>query len=340
MTHDALREALGLAPEDRLESHTRHPARRDRSVQHGFAAGELTDLQALLDTDPTLLPPLQAPDDVQLYPVAGEPGLLALATSDPAAEVQAVLGILAPQETWFVIDGRAGLAAARVQSLDAEWVVSVDPTGRVEVLAVERSGPVARWRPEPAAVGDPPSTDALLEGHGCDPDLRARLQALTDTGWALDEVARVGTLARLWTPTTRQARLEALRTRTLPPIDRARAWADGLDARVIATLRHLCDLEIERLHDTLDGIEEDPEAADAAVALELASRRDALESVEHLLRGRPEPLSLGPPLTILDGRATSLWSALPEADSLGHVAWLRQVAVGRPDGWWTAWAVP
>jgi hypothetical protein len=303
-------------------------------VAQGFQAGgararDLSDSYVELAVD-TALPFL-------LTRHALEPTVVRV---EQAAVIRGTSGSAEPDEETVLLDGRQGRrAAVVVDSAEGPMLIAIEEGAvHIRLLASPDEGEaLERWQPLTAQLAHPvPSIVALLGERGCEPWLQARVDQLAASTWLVDQVASVGTLLRLWSPTANDAP-GAAPAGSAHPSTAIGAWIRALSPDERSLIERLAVQQaaaLRRRLDALDALDEGaPELAPAEL-LALLHERDALESVVALLWLCGEGRGLGAQLALLDDLALVSLSALPLSPALDDDALLQAVFTGEPDAWW------
>lgn len=220
---------------------------------------------------------------VEVRAWAGERGVYLVTPSAPVTLHGAPIDI--DGEGLIAVDARIEPVGIRVDTADGQRLLVLDPSG-VAAFAVDRPLPEPlTWdEPDPAM----PAED-LVAPHRLDEALLAEVRARWG-GSAFDRAAAVGIAARHWRPARRSVE-ELLSPPEGPsPLERARAWVEGLDEAVRADILALALEEADALSSGLDEVRK-AVAAHGQGAASMARRwlrgRDDLAGVVKLL---PEPL--------------------------------------------------
>lgn len=232
-------------------------------------------------------------------------------------------------------DGRP--AAVHLFGHGREYVVAVRPGGRVTVGEVERATSEVSERaivdpdgPHLAAISaHPPPVAKWVEGADAQPWLLDAAVERAASPWALDLLSAAGLIERLWVPSEPSVRRRTVLGNFTPPGHHARDWARSLSGESAQAAERAAAREVARLITALDDDPRDP-----SEALDLALRRDDIESVRAVLRMIGRGASLDPPLAHLDDLGRARWPAFPVDEAVRGDERLRCVRWCEPDAWW------
>lgn len=240
------------------------------------------------------------------------------------------------------LDGAAPGSAARLLGPHGEVVV-VAHGGTFQVFRVERAARTAPQRataPFATAALEVP-WEAFVHERSCAPWLREHVARTAASPMLVDRVGAAGALGRLWMPASADDRAALRRGGFVTPIDRVRAWALGLDPKVLRAVARPVEEALGEFQEALEALEASEDSARSArISRELGQRRDALESVAFVLRAAGREGSLPRDLRYLDEQVRSRLQWFVRDEAIRGDAVLRAVAVEQPLAWWGALALP
>lgn len=187
---------------------------------------------------------------------------------------------------------------------------------------------VAGWEPFPPTIPALPGFEFLPDGAS-----RDRVMSLASSPSRVEQVAAVGTAARLHVP-GRELAAAILDGRAKDPTDVVGEWARSLSPRERTALERVALERAARMREEIVELQEELPIDDYLV---LARERDALASVQTVLWRADAGDVLAAELRCVDLLAITKSGYFPEAELPEADAWLLAVATEDPDAWWALW---
>lgn len=326
-TRGMLREILSLAPSDSLE------VELELSIgspgQRAYAEPEAVLLEALLQTQPwqTLL---QRPDGLRIERMATHS--VVAVTAD---EVDLLVGRASRHDGATLLDAREGEALAIALAGATEYAVVAFPDG-VAVHRLQRAD-ATPWAPPVRDLGTWPDPEALLEGWSIPEILRWRTARLMASSGPLDQIAVLGTIARLWESADAAERDRALAHPDETPAGRLQRAALACTEAQLGAMKDWVAVEVVQSSADLEQIASADPASVPALTRHLVDRRDTLESISLIASLSGRGAAIPEMLASLDREVSAHLSMLVlDVPSEERCAYASAVAWRQPDAWWAA----